>query len=152
MGDKNSTATVEIGCKLPHGIWLELISEGNLTNPAPAGPKVRLRGANDTSVYVGTNPANGAFAITTVDKSFWDTWYARNKDLSFVKNGAVFVAENAKDAAAMAKDQKGAKTGFEPLSPDGNGNFKDSRMPKGIAADQEQMQENARSNHGRVAA
>lgn len=144
-------AHVKIGCKLPNGIWLELIEAADPATPLnvkPTGPRVRLRGANDSSVYVpNTNPAVLPYAFTLIDKAFWDKWikHPGNEDLAFMKNGSVFVAaEEAKEAAAKAKDHAAVTTGFEPLAPRGDGTFKDARMPLSVAADQGQMEKLAR--------
>lgn len=137
-------ASVKIGCKLPHGIWLEIIDcDPAMRNVSPQGPRVFIRGANDSSVYVrGTNPSSPVIAWTHIDKAFWDKWLATadNKNFEFIKSGALFVAdENPKEAQARAKDHATVKTGFEPLDVGADGKFNDPRMPKSIAADQEHM-------------
>lgn len=122
----NSTATVTIGCKLPHGLWLELITlpDADIAKqtrvPAPTGPRVKLNGANTLRIQdpvSPVNPANGRFATTVIEKSFWDKWYERNKELEFMKIGAVFVVADEKTAKAIAEERKDLKTGFEPIVP-----------------------------------
>jgi hypothetical protein len=116
----NSTATVTIGCKLPHGLWLEVVQPGEMTQPRPAGVRVKLNGANTLRIQnpAGpTNPATAMYALTVVDKAFWDAWYARNKDLDFIKNGVVFVASDQKEAAAMSAERGNVRSGLEPITP-----------------------------------
>jgi hypothetical protein len=120
--------TVLIGCKLPAGLILEIVEPGKDDSgkvgvmPAPIGQRVTLKGGN--SVPRLRNALNEApmlprypFGLTTVDKDFWDRWYARNKEMPFVKNGLVFVAKDRDSAIDMAKDRREVKTGLEPLSP-----------------------------------
>src|SRR5579885_1599560 len=67
------------------------------------------------------------FAITPVDKDFWEAWYAQHKDRDFVKNGLVFVAKDEKDAQAMARERLPERTGLEGLNTDLKN---EPRMPK----------------------
>lgn len=93
-------ATVTVGCKLANGIILEL-----------NGKKVHIKGANASSVI-------GGHGITeNVDKDFMDAWLAKpeHKELSFVKNGFLFVHAKADSVAAEAKEKAAEKTGQEPL-------------------------------------
>jgi len=97
--------TVVIGCKLPHGLILEL--------PMDTTKKVTLNGRKK-ALIVGAD-----YAMTDVDSDFWDTWLALNGEFPAVKSGAIFVAKNATDAAAIATETADVKTGFEPMRKDG---------------------------------
>lgn len=97
--------TVVIGCKLPHGLIIEL--------PTDTTKKVTLNGRNK-AVIVGAE-----YATTEVDSDFWDTWLALNAEFPAVKSGTIFVAKNATDAAAIATETAERETGFEPLRQDG---------------------------------
>jgi hypothetical protein len=115
-------ADVVIGCKLPHGLVLELVEPGPLMQPQAPGRRVVLKGANSlpraAHGFLSTPPAWPEFpyALTIVDKGFWDAWYARNKDLEIVRGGQIFVADDVKAAKAMAKERvHDVKTGLEPL-------------------------------------
>lgn len=94
-----------VGCKLPHGIILE--------HPMDALQKIELKGINSTQI-IGAN-----YATTEVDADFWAQWEAVNKEFPAIKAGSIFVAKNATEAAAIADDFKGRKTGFEPMRTDG---------------------------------
>lgn len=124
-----ATEQVLIGCKLPHGLIMEVVDPGMMTNaegrpiqglhPKPhSGKRVILKGAN--SLRTNPNAAQGVFpyAVTQVDKDLWDAWIARHKDEPMVKNGFVFVAKSEKDAQAMGKERATERTGLEALSLD----------------------------------
>lgn len=98
---------VTVGCKLPHGIILD--------HPLDPSVKVTLAGKKD-AIIVGAD-----YATTEVDDNFWEVWQTVNKDFPAFKSGAIFVAANAKDIAAVAKEHADVKTGFEPLDPKSNG-------------------------------
>lgn len=97
--------TVVIGCKLPHGLILEL--------PTDTAKTVKLNGRNK-ALIVGAD-----YATTDIDSDFWDMWFALNSDFPAVKSGAIFVAKSAQDAAAMAKEFAERETGLEPMRTDG---------------------------------
>lgn len=112
---------VFVGCKLPHGLVLELtpkVDEKDFLKPQPAGKRVTLSGAcslfNRRTVKV---PSQYDFAVTPVEKSFWEAWIKDHRDMECVKNGMVFVTDKAATAAEMAKERAGSTTiGIEPLS------------------------------------
>lgn len=94
-------ATVTVGCKLPHGIILELDEK-----------KATIAGSNSSSII-------GGHGLTEdVDKEFFDAWMLKNKELSFVKAGHLFAHEKANNTAAQAKERAGEVTGFEGINPD----------------------------------
>jgi hypothetical protein len=129
-------ATVTVGCKLPHGLVLELIEPPANTQqlqPMPRGKTVTLAGANSLRI-VNTNPAIGKFALTQVDKAFWEEWFKRNKAHPAVVSGAIFMHESATQAAAIADENKDLKTGLEPLNPAG-----DPRTEKNVQPDKDQL-------------
>lgn len=120
-----------VGCRLPHGIVLELIQPGKMRRPMPAGKRVTLKGAN--SVLTGRdnfNPIVSGFGVTAVDREFAEEWFKRNADMDFVKNGAVFKVPKAADAQAAIRERERDSTGLEPLNPavDAQGNNTDPRL------------------------
>ena len=96
---------VLIGCKLPHGITLE-----RPTNPLQT---VTLNGKNKIKI-IGAD-----YATTEVDGDFWAEWEMLNPEFPAAKSGAIFVAKNSVEMAAMAKDFKDRVTGFEAMATDG---------------------------------
>lgn len=134
---KPSNDVVWVGCKLPHGLWLEIIDvqpnpapglPPNM-NPRPAGPRVRLNGANSVQhegQIVRVTPRIHEYGRTAVPREFWERWLKANKDMAFIKNGQVFAEDNSRDFAAHAKEALPEKTGLEGLNPLGG----DERMKK----------------------
>jgi hypothetical protein len=93
-------ATVTVGCKLPHGLHLDL-----------NGKRVTLLGTNSSAVI-------GGHGITeNVDKEFFEKWMSLNKESAAVKAGLIFAHERAGNAQAEAKEKKENKNGFEGLDP-----------------------------------
>lgn len=87
---------MKIYSKLPFGLLLE----------DPINPKVRveIKGTNTATVIGATTN------VTEVDKTFWETWKAVNKDYQPYMTGAIFEGSD-----------NGEKTGLEPLEPDAFG-------------------------------
>lgn len=121
---------VLIGCKLPHGLIMEIPEPGDMLRPRPVGKRVILKGAN--SLRTNPNAAQGTFpyAVTSVDKEFWEAWLERHKDRPFITNELVFVAKNEADAKSMGRERIGERTGMEALNLeiDGKGKSVDPRL------------------------
>lgn len=98
---------VVIGCKLPHGLILD--------HPLDPSKKVEINGLN-RSLIIGAT-----YATTEVDGEFWEQWKTVHKDFPAIKSGAIFEAGNATEAAAVAKELEGEKTGFEPMEQNADG-------------------------------
>ena len=98
---------VVIGCKLPHGLILD--------HPLDPSKKVEINGLN-RSLIVGA-----PYATTEVDGEFWEQWKTVHKDFPAIKSGAIFEAGNAAEAAAVAKELEGEKTGSEPMEQNADG-------------------------------
>jgi len=121
---------VLVGCKLPHGLILEILEAPkpgeDFLKPRVAGHRVTLKGA--CSLYnqsTKKSAMNFDYAITPVEKSFWEKWYAINKDRDFIRNSLIFVADKQDRAEAIAKERTLAvKTGLEPLSQENDARMK----------------------------
>ena len=98
-------AIVKIGCKLPHGLVLEV---NNV--------KVALNGANQHFTFMNRM---GDVGVTDVEQSFWNEWLKSHAEAAYVINGFVFETKDEASASAKAKDT--TQTGLEPLNPDSNG-------------------------------
>lgn len=98
MAGKN----VIVGCKLPHGIIIE--------HPKDPSKKVELAGLNK-AVIIGAD-----YATTEVDEEFFAAWKDAHKEFGPILSGAIFEAKSAADVAAVAREQKDRKTGFERMS------------------------------------
>ena len=59
------------------------------------------------------------YGETEVDKDFWESWVAANKNFPAYKNGVIFARGSSKDLGSMAKDFEGkdALTKLEPSEP-----------------------------------
>ena len=101
----SGTATVTVGCKLPHGLQLDV------TKPGEPVRRFRVRGKNSATVI-------GGFGITEgVPKDLWDEWQHRNRSMDYVKRGMIFAMGDAASTRDKAKDLAELKTGFEEIDP-----------------------------------
>ncbi|MVW80182.1 hypothetical protein [Bordetella sp. 02P26C-1] len=94
-------ATVNVACKLPHGLIIEL----------PGHPAVELAGANSRSAVAG-------FGMTKVDKEFFDRWAKAYADFPPVKRGLIFAQEREESARKEAAEKEKEKSGFEGIDPE----------------------------------
>lgn len=110
MGD-----TVIVGCKLPHGLEVQI-----------GGKTVVLNGANSSTIV-------GGYGLTPgVDKAAFDEWLATYADFPAVQKELIFAQATEKSAAAQANEQAAEKTGFEGLDP--------KKPAPGIEPDPDQQQ------------
>lgn len=139
------SGTVYVGCRLPHGLLLQLTKAyeqkenvlgggvRTFTIHRRVGEKIKLNGI---ALGKGERPrftlANGA-AITKVPADFWAQWLEQNADSDVVKNQLVFAQSSEDSTRANARELKKEKTGFEPINPsvDSKGRAIDPRM-KGV--------------------
>lgn len=122
--ESNSTETVTVGCKLPHGLILDL------TVPGQPPRRVRIRGRNAARII-------GGYGITPgVPKAFWDEWRKKNAALPFVKNELIFAEADAASARDHAKDNEKLTTGLEAIDPNkpGAGIVKADDTPAGSSS------------------
>lgn len=115
-------AKIPVGCKLPNGLWMELVAPAPQKAgfmPAPVGARVRLNGANSVASGI-INPAAPQYGLTYVEEDFAREWFKRNKEMGFVTSGAVFEAKDEKVFAGEVKDRTNdarTRTGLEPFVP-----------------------------------
>lgn len=96
----SSTDVVTIGCKLPHGLHMDV-----------GGQRITLAGENSTEIVGGHGLTYG------VPKDFWEAWKKEHAEQPFVKNGLVFAQGKTESAIAEAKEKQNNKTGFEGIDP-----------------------------------
>lgn len=111
----SSSNIVMVGCKLPHGLHLQLYEDGIAEASKEkikikSGAPVTLKGANSSSIV-------GGFGLTEVRADFWDAWIKANANFPAVKNGLIFAEARRDRAADRAIDQATAKTGVEAIDP-----------------------------------
>lgn len=113
--------TVVIGCKLPNGLLMELItphSRPESLMPGPPGKRVKLNGAN-TNVIARLNPADPAYGVTEVEEGFAKAWFKANADADYIKNGIIFMVASQAAFKAEAMDRhEEVRTKLEPLNPE----------------------------------
>lgn len=124
-------ALIKVGCKLPHGLILELgyrlekIS-GNIIKD-DTYRRIVLNGTNSNLIQGAPAQRVQAPGITFVDESDFDAWMKKNNALGFVKAGMIYKIASEAEGQAIALDLGSQKTGFEPL---------DSKaMPKGVSVE-----------------
>lgn len=152
-----SADMVQVGCKLPHGLIMEVPEPGTMEGidpvsgrvikvqgrkPSPVGERYILKGANSMR---RSDKAQGQFpyAITAIPKEFWERWLARYKDAPFVKNGFVFMEPSLKDAQASAKEKLKEATGMEAMAQEKDPRIKNrTRVPDAqeVETDQDALQ------------
>jgi hypothetical protein len=106
MSNPETANFVSVGCKLPHGIHLDL------KNKNGEGPRHTLQGANASRII-------GGFGITeNIPGDFMAQWLRQNAKHPAVINGAIFIHSNRESAEVMAKERaKDVVTGFEAIDP-----------------------------------
>lgn len=113
-------ANVKVGCKLPHGLTIEMgytIDKDSNYTRKPSYRRHTLNGTNSNLIKGAPASANQAPGVTLVDESLIVEWLKHNAGLGFVKNGMVYIIKNDAEGAAIALDQAKMTTGFEPLDP-----------------------------------
>ena len=109
--------TVLVGCKLPHGIYLDLHDgAGNIKarvklpgNASYTLPNPDRKFQNPTVVYGDT--------FTSVDKAHWEAWKALHADHPALTSGAIYASANKNDAESKAKAHEHENVGFNKLDP-----------------------------------
>ena len=102
-------ANVIVGCKLPHGLVL------NLPN---SKVRVTLNGANSgTVIGLDGKVMRGTCGYTPVDEGFIAQWLKLYGETTMVKKQMIFVQKNEGSAKAMGAELEKEKTGFEAVDP-----------------------------------
>ena len=96
-------AKIFVGCKLPHGLFLD-----------HNGARVTLNGSNAGAIVDADGVKTG---LTEVDKDFFDAWLSAHKDAPYVVSGMIFANDKIADTKAEAAEMASVKTGFEGLDP-----------------------------------
>lgn len=117
---------VLVGCKLPNGLYLDLIDApavgGRQYLPKTSSERHVLRGSNSLRVASPFGSlAQGVhqYATTWVPEAFMNEWMRRNADLECVRRGLVFVVQDAKNPKAEVSERNGDKslrTGLEAMA------------------------------------
>lgn len=134
-----SPTTCVVGCKLPHGLKLELRNESGVVQAHT------LKGANDTRIVGGYGLTDG------IPTSFMTTWLERNAKHPAVVNGAIFMHDSVRGAESCAREFRELRTGIEAIDPIADARAKGLEIDKDAAAKyRKQQAENPHRNRQRV--
>jgi hypothetical protein len=144
----NSTETVTVACKLPHGLALRVFDTVDVDEPILGGGVRRSKIAQERperfvvngfahpqnrnprceifgAMQMPNGSLNGGYALTPgVPKDLWEMWLAQNAKSLLVKNGLIFAVPKVEDARVEADKRKTIKSNLERLDPD--------NLPKGV--------------------
>lgn len=102
-----SATTCIVGCKLPHGLHMQL------RDP-------RTKTVVEAHVAKGNNAARivGGYGLTeAIPTEFMSKWLKQNENHPAVVNGSIFVSDTGRNAEARAREGRELKTGIEALDP-----------------------------------
>ena len=97
--------TITIGCKLPHGLHLDVHTEGQ------AKKRVTVKGNNSSLVIGGYGITDG------VPKEHWEAWLEQHKSHPAVTNSLIFAHTQTNSVKARALEQAELKNGLEGMDP-----------------------------------
>jgi len=100
-----SATTCVVGCKLPHGLKMQLRSkDGTIA-------EFTIKGTNASRIV-------GGYGLTeAIPTEFMAEWLKRNAKHPAVVNGSIFMHSDGRNAEARAREGREIKTGIEPLDP-----------------------------------
>lgn len=104
-----SSDTYIIGCKLPHGLKLELFNKDNTVKEAHT-----LKGNNAARIIGGYGLTDG------VPRAFFDEWLRRNAKHPAVLNQSIFMHTDLASAQDAAKERREVRSGLEAIDPIAN--------------------------------
>lgn len=135
---EGSATTCVVGCKLPHGLHLDLKGKDGTV-------RFTLKGNNASRIV-------GGYGLTeNIPTDFMTEWLKRNKDHPAVKAGAVFMHTDGASAEARAKEGRSNTTGFEAIDPIAEAKRKRIDMdPEAAKLYEQQKAENPARNRQQV--
>jgi len=123
-------AIVTVACSLPNGLLAEI---ADITFEDVQGQKIAAKENVQTVFFRGsaalrrlesngnipedTATIVGGFGLTQVDAAFAERWFHENRNYPPVKSGAIYMAPKRERVADQAREQRGKRSGLEPLSP-----------------------------------
>jgi hypothetical protein len=138
----NSTATVTVACKLPHGLILRVFEMEEIEVQLLNGPPKKVKQAKELAkrffvngfshaqnrapdyeivggIPLANGTPNGGYALTPgVPKDLWDLWWEQNKTSAMARNGLIWAMESRNDVGAKAADGAKIKSGLERMDPE----------------------------------
>lgn len=109
----SSRNVITVGCKLPHGIHLDIRTAGE------AVQRVTLKGTNSLTAGAIIRPSMiGGYAITeNVPKEFFEHWMEKHKEHPAVKNNLIFAHIQVASVKDMAEERNEISNGLDPINP-----------------------------------
>lgn len=129
---KKFTNTVWVGCKLPNGLIIQCGEWSEIEKPLlgggmkmqrvfmRSGEQVRLRGYAVPFGKIPKYTIIGDFALTEVNRDFWEKWKMQNAKLEMLQKGLIFEHGEKASVEAYAQEHAELSCGLEPLNPDGD--------------------------------
>jgi hypothetical protein len=137
---QQSAKFVTVGLKHPTGIILHVDRLEKHSVPVVGGgvreetravalpEKIKLNGSARDLTKPQVIVTAGGYALTpNVPADFFREWMKQNEKSDLVVNNLIYAEERLDFAEKRGKEQRGVKSGLQPLNPD-----KDDRAPKGI--------------------
>lgn len=129
-----NTSTIWIGCKLPRGLTLRLCKKVTVDRPTfgggvkptdmympdPMRGTVRLYGYAAPFGKIPKYTIIGDFALTEVDRQWWNDWKEQNSGFDMLHNGLIFEHGEKASVEAYAQEHAELKCGLEPMNPAGD--------------------------------
>lgn len=110
--------TVIVGCKLPHGLYLDLRDEqGNIIARQKLPGCANFMLPNPKRKFIGTPTVHGD-TLTPIPADHWEAWQKKNKNHPALRSGAVYAAANRDDATAQAAEHETQNVGFNRIDPE----------------------------------
>lgn len=101
----SSPTTCIVGCKLPHGLHLELKDNRGRTI------RHTLNGMNNAKII-------GGYGLTdNIPTEFMQEWLRMNSEHPAVVNGSIFMHNDTNGAVSRAKEGREIRTGLEAINP-----------------------------------
>ena len=108
---KKSPTTCIVGCKLPHGLVLELFETDKDGKVIRVTGRHTLKGANDSRIY-------GGYGLTdNIPTDFMEEWFKRNAKHPAVVNHSIFMHSDVNSARSRAKDGRDVNSGLGSINP-----------------------------------
>lgn len=125
---------VIIGCKLPHGIHLDLYDKhNNLVARHSLAGNASFSLPNPDRKFQNAPLIHGD-AFTSIPKEHWDAWLKIHSDHPSVLSGGIYAAAKKEDAQAQARNHEGDNIGFNKVDPKTLGVEKLDDKPKPVGA------------------
>lgn len=142
---EGSATTCVVGCRLPHGLVLQLRMKNGRPDARgtfePLGRRFTVKGANDSRIV------GGAGFTENVPTEFMVEWLKQNAEHPAVVNRNIFMHTDGKSVEAVARETKGQTTGLEAIDPiESARKYGLAVDPESVAAYQRQKAENPERN------